>query len=291
MHARIDSPALTGHRRTRCAAGTEQRGQADRHLRDDAGISSSCARARSTAAASASTSTPASSEVAGERDARIFSVAAWREAPYYTDAERAALALTEAATRLADRPDAVSDELWDAVGPALRRAAAGRSRARDRGDQHLEPAQRGHAAGLGRVDRGLARSEVGGDRGRLTTPTRSRLVVADAEEGDETATSLRGRLDEPRHDPAMLADLAIANEAQLLVGGQGPVEEEAGGHGAGVLRVALDRPAALECLMRSSAPASAAVATPGVCGPCRRSSRRSSSPATTCVPSRMRHGS
>lgn len=47
------------------------------------------------------------------RDARIFSVAAWREAPYHTDAERAALALTEAATRLADHPDAVSDELWD----------------------------------------------------------------------------------------------------------------------------------------------------------------------------------
>lgn len=53
--------------------------------------------------------------MAGERDARIFSVAAWRESPYYTDAERAALALTEAATRLADRPDAVSDELWDEV--------------------------------------------------------------------------------------------------------------------------------------------------------------------------------
>jgi AhpD family alkylhydroperoxidase len=52
---------------------------------------------------------------AGEGDARIFSVAAWRESPYYTDAERAALALTEAATRLADRPDAVSDELWDEV--------------------------------------------------------------------------------------------------------------------------------------------------------------------------------
>jgi alkylhydroperoxidase family enzyme len=53
--------------------------------------------------------------MAGERDARIFSVAAWRESPYYTDAERAALALTEAAARLADRPDAVSDELWDEV--------------------------------------------------------------------------------------------------------------------------------------------------------------------------------
>jgi AhpD family alkylhydroperoxidase len=54
-------------------------------------------------------------KLAGERDERIFSVGAWREAPYYSDQERAALALTEAATRLADRPDAVSDQLWDEV--------------------------------------------------------------------------------------------------------------------------------------------------------------------------------
>ena len=33
--------------------------------------------------------------------------------PYFTDAERAALALGEAMTRLADRPDAVSDEIWN----------------------------------------------------------------------------------------------------------------------------------------------------------------------------------
>src|ERR1700752_2026375 len=50
---------------------------------------------------------------AGEKDERIFNVAAWREAPYFTDAERAALALTEAATRLSDRPDPVPDEIWD----------------------------------------------------------------------------------------------------------------------------------------------------------------------------------
>ena len=49
----------------------------------------------------------------GEPDERVFMVAAWREAPYFTDAERAALALTEAATRLADRPDPVPDEVWD----------------------------------------------------------------------------------------------------------------------------------------------------------------------------------
>jgi AhpD family alkylhydroperoxidase len=49
---------------------------------------------------------------AGEPDERIFTVAAWREAPYFSDAERAALALTEAATRLADRPEPVPDEVW-----------------------------------------------------------------------------------------------------------------------------------------------------------------------------------
>jgi AhpD family alkylhydroperoxidase len=49
----------------------------------------------------------------GEPDERIFTLAAWREASYFSDAERAALALTEAATRLADRPDPVSDEVWD----------------------------------------------------------------------------------------------------------------------------------------------------------------------------------
>jgi AhpD family alkylhydroperoxidase len=50
---------------------------------------------------------------AGESDRRIFAVSAWREAPYFTDAERAALALTEAATRLADRDDPVPDKVWN----------------------------------------------------------------------------------------------------------------------------------------------------------------------------------
>jgi AhpD family alkylhydroperoxidase len=52
-------------------------------------------------------------ELAGESSRRINAVAAWRETPYFTDGERAALALAEAATRLADRPDAVPDEVWD----------------------------------------------------------------------------------------------------------------------------------------------------------------------------------
>jgi AhpD family alkylhydroperoxidase len=50
---------------------------------------------------------------AGEKDERLFTVAAWRETPYFTDSERAALALTEAATRLNDRADPVNDEVWN----------------------------------------------------------------------------------------------------------------------------------------------------------------------------------
>src|SRR3954454_15578476 len=49
----------------------------------------------------------------GESDDRIFAVAAWRDAPFFTDAERAALALTEALTRIADRADPVPDSIWD----------------------------------------------------------------------------------------------------------------------------------------------------------------------------------
>jgi AhpD family alkylhydroperoxidase len=49
----------------------------------------------------------------GENVERIFAIGAWREAPYYTEAERAALSLAEAMTRIADRSDAVPDDVWD----------------------------------------------------------------------------------------------------------------------------------------------------------------------------------
>jgi AhpD family alkylhydroperoxidase len=48
-----------------------------------------------------------------ETDERLFTLVAWRGTPYFTDAERAALALTEAVTRLSDRTDPVPDEIWD----------------------------------------------------------------------------------------------------------------------------------------------------------------------------------
>ncbi|MGZ2486943.1 AhpD family alkylhydroperoxidase [Rhizobium pisi] len=49
----------------------------------------------------------------GETDERLFAVSAWRDTPYFSDAERAALALTEAVTRVSDRADPVPDEIWD----------------------------------------------------------------------------------------------------------------------------------------------------------------------------------
>jgi AhpD family alkylhydroperoxidase len=52
-------------------------------------------------------------KTAGETDERLFAVAAWREAPYFSEAERAALALTEALTRLSDREDPVPDAIWE----------------------------------------------------------------------------------------------------------------------------------------------------------------------------------
>jgi len=52
---------------------------------------------------------------AGESDERLAAVAAWREAPWFSEGERAALALAEAMTRLSDRPDPVPDDVWSEV--------------------------------------------------------------------------------------------------------------------------------------------------------------------------------
>ncbi|MGW0593041.1 carboxymuconolactone decarboxylase family protein [Streptosporangium sp. NPDC002607] len=52
---------------------------------------------------------------AGESATRINLVAAWRESTVFTDAERAALALAEQGTRIADAAGGVSDEAWAAA--------------------------------------------------------------------------------------------------------------------------------------------------------------------------------
>jgi AhpD family alkylhydroperoxidase len=55
---------------------------------------------------------PKLAKKAGETDERLFAVSAWRDTPYFSDAERAALALTEALTRISDRADPVTDAIW-----------------------------------------------------------------------------------------------------------------------------------------------------------------------------------
>ncbi|MEJ3749678.1 carboxymuconolactone decarboxylase family protein [Actinomycetes bacterium KLBMP 9797] len=50
---------------------------------------------------------------AGEDSRRLFAVAAWEEGPFFDERERAALALTDAVTRLG--PHGVPDEVWDAA--------------------------------------------------------------------------------------------------------------------------------------------------------------------------------
>jgi AhpD family alkylhydroperoxidase len=55
---------------------------------------------------------------AGDTNERIFAVAAWRDSPLFSEAERAALALTESVTRLADRGEAVPDSVWEEAARA-----------------------------------------------------------------------------------------------------------------------------------------------------------------------------
>lgn len=62
---------------------------------------------------------------AGETDDRLYAVGAWRDVPYFTDAERAVLALTEAATRLSDRADPVPDDVWQEAAKHYDEAALG----------------------------------------------------------------------------------------------------------------------------------------------------------------------
>ena len=51
----------------------------------------------------------------GESDERLHNLVAWRETPFFTDPERAALALTEAATRIQDGSPGVTDDIWSAA--------------------------------------------------------------------------------------------------------------------------------------------------------------------------------
>ena len=68
----------------------------------------------------------------GETDERLHNVAAWRETPFFTEEERAALALTEAATRIQDGAPGVTDEIWDAAAAHFDESSCPRSSWRSR---------------------------------------------------------------------------------------------------------------------------------------------------------------
>src|SRR5687768_13354483 len=53
----------------------------------------------------------------GETEQRIYLLPAWQEAPCYTERERAALAWTEALTRLSDGHTDAPDEAYEALQP------------------------------------------------------------------------------------------------------------------------------------------------------------------------------
>ncbi len=57
----------------------------------------------------------ASAKKHGETDERLHNVVTWRETPFFTEPERAALALAEAATRIQDGAPGVTDEIWEAA--------------------------------------------------------------------------------------------------------------------------------------------------------------------------------
>ena len=103
-----------------------------------------CGRARSTAAARVSTRAPAQMRKNGETDERLFAVAAWRETPYFTEPERAALDLAEYATRLADRPDPVPDDSGRPRRNTSTRRVWPCYSSSDRHHQPVQPAQPTH---------------------------------------------------------------------------------------------------------------------------------------------------
>jgi AhpD family alkylhydroperoxidase len=59
----------------------------------------------------------------GESSRRLFAVAAWHDAPFFTERERAALALTDAVTRLGEH--GVPDEIWEPAAKAFTEAELG----------------------------------------------------------------------------------------------------------------------------------------------------------------------
>ena len=104
------------------------------------------------AAASASICTREIARKLARPTSGCSAVAAWRDAPYFTEAERAALALTEALTRLSDRADPGAGCDLERGRQAFRRAGARNADSGDRQHQRLEPAQRRRTPARGRME-------------------------------------------------------------------------------------------------------------------------------------------
>ena len=114
-----------------------------------------------------------SARKAGESEERLVQLTAWRESDAFTDAERAALALTESATRLADRAGCGQRRSVAGSNAALRREGPRRDHLDDRDDQHVQPHQRHHQGACGRDVVVIAVATVDVD-GRLRLPPRDR---------------------------------------------------------------------------------------------------------------------
>ena len=136
----------------------------------------------------------------GESSERIHLVAAWREAPYFSDAERAALALSEAAKRLADRPDPGARRGLGPSRPPLHRAPARGPGGRDRDDQRVQPHQRHHPADHRRLRSPHRRN--GRRSPRLSTdPRRDERAAVRSSRRVQAAPALR-TLAQPSSSPA-----------------------------------------------------------------------------------------
>ena len=95
----------------------------------------------------------------GERELRLHHVAIWRESPLFTPKERAALAWTEALTRIA--PTGISDELYDRAARAVQREGALDADLPRDGHQRLEPRQRGLPHDARRHDKAFGLDKAG----------------------------------------------------------------------------------------------------------------------------------
>src|SRR6059058_2408576 len=124
----------------------------------------------------------------------------------------------------------------DARAGRERLGGAARPPGRGRARHTRRPDRPGRARSRARLRTALARSRYA-SKPTLLRRGRPGIVVS-------VRPVLWGRLDEPGHNPTVLADLAVADEPEFLVGGERAVEQKAGGNRVRVFGVSLDPPAA-----------------------------------------------